>query len=209
MRIRMILVLVSIFLIRPAAPRAQAVCGNIVWSEDKNGMDCNLTALGGMGHKVYWLWHYSPYLISGAAFKVHIGCISWLAGGAFTTWGPGPNFDPRTDTPWSVTGSYTAGPGVVFDYGRCVTESIVLLKYEGFGPTAPTCCEWYVYPHDSLGFQVMVCDYGPVLWDLGASSYFNYVPERWDDCLCPFGGPLPASESTWGRIKTLYDQADE
>jgi hypothetical protein len=107
-----------------------------------------------------------------------------------------------SDTVWFAVGNSQVGISV--GYGSCVTGSIYLMAINYFvRGTSEICCVYPVLPNPYAvpGGAVLVqdCDFNSVS-GVGLAATVN------GNSSCPCGGPVPVEETTWGRVKTLYEE---
>jgi hypothetical protein len=93
--------------------------------------------------------------------------------------------------------------GVTVDYGSCVAAPVHVLTiaYFSAGLGGPRCCLYPVFadPGAASG-QIEVIDCGgATVFAQGLTNTVN------GNSNCPCESPLPTNETTWGRIKALYN----
>jgi hypothetical protein len=93
--------------------------------------------------------------------------------------------------------------GVTVDYGSCVASPIHVLTiwYFSYGLGSPPCCLYPVLADPSVeSGQIEVVDcHGATVFAQGRTNTVN------GNANCPCESPLSTNETTWGRIKALYN----
>jgi len=135
-------------------------------------------------------------------YVVHVG-----TGAAMACQYSAPKPDCMTATYMSDTNMFpvTLGnsqTGMSVGYGSCLTGPIHVqtISYFVQGLT-PACCRYYVLPHpDASATAIEVVDcYGTIISASTIRAVINATAG------CPCGEPT-AEESTWGQVKTLYNE---
>ena len=168
------------------APSAHAQGGAIVLSGDPQGSDCNINdSSAGMC----------------AVYVVHVG-ISGAVASQFAA--PVPACFAGTWLSDSPVFGVTVGnsqSGVSIGYGQCTPGPIHVLTINFFcqGLSEP-CCYYSVVPHPDVtsGVVEAVDCMNNLLTAKGGFGIVNSTNE----CEC---GP-PTRDSTWGRVKSIFDQ---
>lgn len=89
--------------------------------------------------------------------------------------------------------------GVSVAYGQCLSGPIHVLTINVFNQgLTQQCCRWWVRPHpDNVNQQIEATNCSrDFIYPLGAPGTFN----------ADAGCGDPYEESTWGRVKKLYDE---
>jgi hypothetical protein len=92
--------------------------------------------------------------------------------------------------------------GIAIGYGACLTAPIHVLTIQFFasGTTAP-CCVYEVIPDDDVlsgEVEVVDCE-GTIIFGVGQSGVIN------PDATCACVDIVPVQDSSWGKIKSLFN----
>ena len=176
--------------------------GSIGLFSDDAGTTCNLDDPGFALCKVFVLHLNAPFVTASEWAITEPSCL----GADFA--GDNSPFDVYIgSTPFFVPGIPGADPpanedsgGKSVGYGECLESPILVatLTYICDGSTTP-CCLQTVVPHGITGVLSAVdCD-SNLLSAMGGSGIWNA------DASCPCMLPVATHESTWGRIKAMFE----
>jgi len=180
------LVLTSIVILISATTAVAQPGGNIAVYADINALSCDLTDIGVTVCQYYIIHMLTPLGVLASQFKIDTNHQGTYLGRSSQF--PFVFGDPLT--------------GVEIVYGQCLTGPIHILTmtYLCQGLTPP-CGYMSVVGHPNgapPGLIAVDCSGETHLDVQGYTSYVN------NDGSCPCVSPIPIQETTWGRVKALY-----
>ncbi len=168
------------------APPVFGQAGALLLADDDQGNDCDLEDKTA-GIRSFKVIHVSASGVTASMFSAPIpACFTgtWLSDTA----------------PFPVTVGDSQF-GVAIGYGSCLSSPIHVLTINYFCQgTSENCCYYRIQPHpDVESGEVEVVDcYESLQPGFGGRAVVNPTSS------CPCGPPT--QDSTWGRVKSLYDQ---
>lgn len=159
---------------------------------DPSGTSCNITVTPPFTLTYVYVVHVAP----GGAVASEFMAPKPVCGTGATWIGDQEQFP-------CLIGCGDSQTGKTIGYGLCLVGSIhvTTIVYFNLG-SSEACCPYPVLPHpNSPGGKVQVadCNYN-IVPAVGLMAMVN------GNATCPCGYPVPVEETTWGRIKSLYDE---
>jgi hypothetical protein len=179
-----------------AAGASVAQTGTMALYSDEAGTDCNVYDAGTGVIQVFVIYR-GPTRTTASEFK-----LEQRDGAALTYLGESLN------VPGGAFGK--ANTGIAIGYGSCMEEPVLVLTvtYAGLGVSS-FCSKLCIVPHPEAtsyngdNIKMVDCQFSVVWADPG-----HVVINPDDDCECevdPGDAPSPTFETSWGRIKSLYN----
>jgi hypothetical protein len=182
MRLFAAILIVSLAMAAPVFGQA----GALILADDTRGEDCDLEDKSA-GIRSFLVVHVSATNVAACMFSAPVpACFTgtWLS-----------------DTPQYPVTLGDSQNGISVGYGECLSSPIHVMTINFFCQgTSSNCCYYKIFPHpDVESGEVEVADcFGNVIPGIGGRAVVNPTAS------CPCGPPT--QDSTWGRVKSLYDK---